>query len=69
MTGSENVDSLLSARQVRDLMGVSLVTLSRWRSAGKGPPFIRLSAARVAYPVGAYRQWIQYETNKQEYVA
>ncbi len=55
-------DALMSSEQVSELMKVSRVTLSRWRSLEKGPPFIRLSACSVAYPVGAYRQWVQAQT-------
>ncbi len=62
MTAGEFVsvpdDALLSAKQLASLMGVSLVTLSRRRNDERGPPFLRLSATRTAYPVGLYRAWI-----------
>ena len=57
-----NDDAMLSSKQVAELMGVSLVTLSRWRSEGKGPPYMRLSATKAAYPVKAYRAWVEAQT-------
>jgi len=33
---------LLTSEEVSKLLKVSIVTLSRWRGNGKGPPFIRL---------------------------
>ncbi len=63
MTSSiKTEDTLMSSKQLADLMGVSLITLSRWRSGGKGPPFVRLGATRVAYPVRAYREWVESHT-------
>ena len=53
-----STDTLLSSKQLAGLTGVSTVTLSRWRSEGRGPPFLRLSASRVAYPLAAYREWV-----------
>ena len=55
-------DALWSSKQLAALMGVSLVTLSRWRSAGKGPPWIRLSSSRAAYSVGGFRAWVISQT-------
>ena len=55
-------DRLLSTRQLAELTGLSAVTLSRWRSQRKGPPWIRLSASSVAYPLGGYREWVREHT-------
>lgn len=55
-------DALMSSQKLSELMGVGRLTLSRWRSAGKGPPWIRLSSSRAAYPVAAYRAWIASQT-------
>ena len=52
-------NAMISSKQLAELIGVSLVTLSRWRSDGKGPPFIRLGATRVAYPMYAYNEWVE----------
>ena len=40
---------LLTARQAGELLGVSPETLERWRGAGAGPPFIKLSGKYVRY--------------------
>lgn len=55
-------DRLLSSQQMSELAGVSTVTLSRWRSQRKGPPWIRLSASNVGYPLGQYRDWVRGQT-------
>jgi len=39
--------ALLSSQKVADLIGVAPVTLSRWRSLGKGPTYVRLGPSRV----------------------
>lgn len=49
---------LLTAAKVAKLVGRSTVTLERWRRLKKGPPYIRLSGARVAYPVSKLREWL-----------
>lgn len=54
--------ALLSSKQLASVMGVSLITLSRWRSDGKGPPFVRLSATKVGYPIGGYLAWLSQNT-------
>lgn len=52
-------DALLTPKQLASLLGVSVVTLTRWRRAeGLGPPFVRLGPSRIGYPVGAYRDWL-----------
>ena len=55
---TENPDRLMTSPQLAEIMGVSLVTLSRWRSAEKGPPFIRLGPTSVRYSVSAYQEWL-----------
>lgn len=54
----QEADSLLSSKQMARMIGVSTSTLSNWRCEGGGPPFIRLSPRKVAYPLGAYRKWV-----------
>ena len=61
-----DADTLLSSRQMAKVMGVSLATLSRRRCVGDGPPFMRLSPTKVAYPLGAYRAWVAGETTGTE---
>ncbi len=64
---TEPNDALLSSRQMADLMGVSIPTLSRWRceGGGGGPPFIRISEKRAAYSLRAYREWVDAQTVRQ----
>jgi len=37
---------LLTSEEVSKMLKVTIVTLSRWRSSGKGPPFIRLEGEK-----------------------
>ena len=43
---------LLTEREVREITGIPMGTLRRWRCVGEGPPFIKLGSgpkARVRY--------------------
>ena len=40
---------LLTARQAGELLGVPPETLERWRGAGTGPAFVRLSGRYIRY--------------------
>ncbi|MFC2966891.1 helix-turn-helix transcriptional regulator [Acidimangrovimonas pyrenivorans] len=53
---------LLSSKKLAGVIGVSAVTLSRWRSEGKGPAYIRFGPTRVAYSVRAIRDWLAERT-------
>lgn len=44
------VPAFLTSKEVADRWRLSDQTLANWRSAGKGPPFIRVGT-RVLYPV------------------
>lgn len=48
MSSSER--QYLTSKEVADRWRLSDQTLANWRSAGKGPPFIRVGS-RVLYPV------------------
>lgn len=39
---SDSDHRLLTPREVTEILGVSRATLARWRSDGKGPPFLKL---------------------------
>ena len=41
-TGAIAVSPLMDSREIAAYLKVSESTLSRWRSAGQGPPFLRL---------------------------
>jgi predicted DNA-binding transcriptional regulator AlpA len=42
-------DELLSTKQAAQFLHLSVQTLADMRSAGSGPPFVKLSRSRVAY--------------------
>ncbi|WP_298162643.1 AlpA family transcriptional regulator [Acidocella sp.] len=50
---------LLTARQAGELLGVSPETLERWRGAGTGPAFIRLSGRYIRYRQDDLEAFIQ----------
>lgn len=64
-------NAFLTSKEVADRWRLSDQTLANWRSAGKGPPFIRVGS-RVLYPVEgihAYeklsQQWLSNEEQPQ----
>jgi predicted DNA-binding transcriptional regulator AlpA len=56
-TGSVVPSPLLHSRDVATYLKVSESTLSRWRSAGTGPPFIRMSGI-ARYRLEAVEAWL-----------
>ena len=61
----------LTSKEVADRWRLSDQTLANWRSAGKGPPFIRVGS-RVLYPIEgihAYeklsQQWLSNDEQPQ----
>lgn len=54
----------LSKKDVLTLTGLSRFTLDRLNEQGHGPPRVWLSARRVGYPVGAFRDWLKQRTEK-----
>ncbi len=50
---------LLTARQAGELLGVSPETLERWRGAGTGPAFIKLSGRYIRYRQDDLEAFIQ----------
>lgn len=51
------VSPLMGSREVAAYLKVSESTLSRWRSAGQGPPFLRLGGI-ARYRVEAVDAWL-----------
>jgi hypothetical protein len=47
----------LTEAETAKALRISSRTLARWRVAGGGPPFARLSARRIAYPVDGLKAW------------
>lgn len=51
------VSPLMDSREIAAYLKVSESTLSRWRSAGQGPPFLRLGGI-VRYRIDAVDAWL-----------
>ena len=51
------VSPLLDSREAAAYLKVSESTLSRWRSAGTGPPFLRLGGI-ARYRLDAVNRWL-----------
>jgi len=49
---------VLTAAEASELLTVSVPVMERWRRAGIGPRFIRLSVRRVGYRVSDLRAWM-----------
>ena len=55
--------ALLTPERAAELLNVTVSTLTRWRrTEGVGPPFVRVSANRVGYPVAGVRRWVEART-------
>lgn len=50
---------VLTAPEASELLSVSIPVMDRWRAAGEGPRFIRLSARRIGYRLSDLRAWIE----------
>lgn len=55
----------LSCREASRIIGVSTRTLTRWRQAGEGPPWVKLGGATspVRYPAAGLKAWQDARTN------
>ncbi|WP_022883667.1 helix-turn-helix transcriptional regulator [Glaciibacter superstes] len=51
------VSPLMDSREIAAYLKVSESTLSRWRSAGQGPPFLRLGGI-ARYRLDAVDAWL-----------
>lgn len=51
-------DRLLTPPEVCEMLGVTNVQLQDWRTAKKGPPFVRLGHRTVRYRLSAVRAFI-----------
>lgn len=56
-TGAVLVSPLMDSREIAAYLKVSESTLSRWRSAGQGPPFLRLGGI-ARYRIDAVEAWL-----------
>ena len=50
---------VLTLSEASSLLSVSIPVMDRWRAAGEGPRFIRLSARRIGYRLSDLRAWIE----------
>jgi hypothetical protein len=56
-TGAILVSPLMDSREIAAYLKVSESTLSRWRSADQGPPFLRLGGI-ARYRIDAVDAWL-----------
>lgn len=49
---------VLTAAEASELLTVSAPVMERWRRAGTGPRFIRLTVRRVGYRIADLRAWM-----------
>lgn len=55
--GTVVVSPLMDSREIAAYLKVSESTLSRWRSAGQGPPFLRLGGI-ARYRIDVVNTWL-----------
>ena len=48
---------IIEDTEVAELLGVSVLTLKRWRRIGKGPCFVKIGR-RAAYQISDIKDWI-----------
>jgi predicted DNA-binding transcriptional regulator AlpA len=51
----------LTVLELSRQLGVSQATLFRWRSAGKGPAWTRISGKRINYQAEDVQAWVRSE--------
>lgn len=56
-------EKLLTAQQAAGLLQLAPITLSVWRSSGKGPPYIKAGGS-VRYKVKDLKTWLAERTIK-----
>lgn len=49
---------VLTSAETAKLLTVSAPVMERWRAAGTGPRFVRLSTRRIGYRVADLRAWM-----------
>jgi len=59
MFETQSTQEFLSERQIAKRIGVSKVTVRRWRWSGREcPPFIRIGTKLVKYPAAEFEAWL-----------
>lgn len=66
MLGPSNPNSLLTTKQLAEMLGVSVATIERWRAHGKPelPPHIRLSSGALRYQPIEVQNWLASKSTK-----
>ena len=59
-------DNLLTENQASEVLGLAPQTLSNWRSAGKGPRYVRIGVRTIRYPKSALEEFAQNELTVRE---
>jgi predicted DNA-binding transcriptional regulator AlpA len=59
-------DELLTENQASEVLGTAPHTLSNWRSAGKGPRYVRIGTRTIRYPKSALEEFAQHELTIRE---
>ena len=57
-------DDLLKTAELAAWLGVSMQWLEIGRTAGYGPPSIKVSPRMVRYPRGGVRKWLRQRANR-----
>ncbi|QMV86480.1 helix-turn-helix domain-containing protein [Corynebacterium hindlerae] len=47
-----------TTQQAADILGLSRMTLCRWRRSGIGPPWVRVSERKIIYPRREFYAWV-----------
>ena len=53
----DGLEKLVNERQAAKILSVSPRALQKWRSNGRGPPFIRISARCIRYRLRDLAKW------------
>lgn len=51
-------ETLVTRRQLANILPISYDTLARWAWRGQGPPYIKIGPRTVAYRTGDVRDWL-----------
>jgi len=57
-----NLNPILSERELAAWLGISLPSVQRMRSNGRGPQFVQLSERRIGYRKSDVERWLEART-------
>jgi predicted DNA-binding transcriptional regulator AlpA len=58
-------EQLLTEQDLARMLQVSIITVRRWRAAGKGPKFVRCGTKVVRYRIAAVNHWLLMGNGKK----